>query len=178
MNLQAHLRIEASRHYPNEFCVLVGTSGKGRKGSSWDHIEAILAAADPDLISERLVSGLSSGEGLIAAVRDPTDTTQTVATLWRNGTATALGVLAGDQFSRPVAMNDADDVLVNSINADGSQHPFLWRAGKTYPLPVPAGYASIHAVGLNSAGQVVGYGVPAGGSSTTGTRTIVWTPAT
>ena len=26
----AHLRIEASRHYPNEFCVLVGTSGKGR----------------------------------------------------------------------------------------------------------------------------------------------------
>jgi hypothetical protein len=25
----AHLRIEASRHYPNEFGVLVGASGKG-----------------------------------------------------------------------------------------------------------------------------------------------------
>lgn len=35
----AHLRIEASHHYPNEFCVLVGASGKGRKGSSWDHVE-------------------------------------------------------------------------------------------------------------------------------------------
>src|SRR5947209_16061664 len=43
----AHLRIEASRHYPNEFCVLVGASGKGRKGSSWDHVEALLAAAEP-----------------------------------------------------------------------------------------------------------------------------------
>ena len=67
----AHLRIEASRHYPNEFCVLVGASGKGRKGSSWDHVEHLLGAADPDFTNGRLVSGLSSGEGLIAEVRDP-----------------------------------------------------------------------------------------------------------
>jgi hypothetical protein len=40
----AHLRIEASRHYPNEFCVLVGASGKGRKGSSWDHVEHLQGA--------------------------------------------------------------------------------------------------------------------------------------
>jgi hypothetical protein len=75
----AHLRIEASRHYPNEFCVLVGASGKGRKGSSWDHVEHLLAAADPDFTSGRLVSGLSSGEGLIAEVRDPLDDRDTAA---------------------------------------------------------------------------------------------------
>jgi hypothetical protein len=75
----AHLRIEASRHYPNEFCVLVGASGKGRKGSSWDHVEALLAATDPAFVSGRLVSGLSSGEGLIAEVRDPLDDADTGA---------------------------------------------------------------------------------------------------
>jgi hypothetical protein len=75
----AHLRIEASHHYPNEFCVLVGASGKGRKGSSWDHVEALLAAADPEFAAGRLVSGLSSGEGLIAEVRDPLDQTDTTA---------------------------------------------------------------------------------------------------
>jgi hypothetical protein len=75
----AHLRIEASRHYPNEFCVLVGASGKGRKGSSWDHVEALLATAAPDFVAGRLVSGLSSGEGLIAEVRDPLDDTDTSA---------------------------------------------------------------------------------------------------
>ena len=69
----APLRIEASHHYPNEFCVLVGGSGKGRKGSSWDHVEALAAAADPDFVAARLASGLSSGEGLIAEVRDPLD---------------------------------------------------------------------------------------------------------
>lgn len=75
----AHLRIEASHHYPNEFCVLVGASAKGRKGSSWDHVETLLAAADPDFTAGRLVSGLSSGEGLIAEVRDPLDDTDTAA---------------------------------------------------------------------------------------------------
>ena len=37
-------------HYPNEFCVLVGASGKGRKGaSSWDHVEHLLSTAgDPE----------------------------------------------------------------------------------------------------------------------------------
>jgi Protein of unknown function (DUF3987) len=75
----AHLRIEASRHYPNEFCVLVGASGKGRKGSSWDHVEHLLGAADSAFTSGRLVSGLSSGEGLIAEVRDPLDDRDTTA---------------------------------------------------------------------------------------------------
>lgn len=75
----AHLQIEASRHYPNEFCVLVGASGKGRKGSSWDHVQALLATADPDFVSSRSVSGLSSGEGLIAEVRDPLDNGDTTA---------------------------------------------------------------------------------------------------
>jgi hypothetical protein len=75
----AHLRIEASRHYPNEFCVLVGASGKGRKGSSWDHVEHLLSTADADFTGSRLVSGLSSGEGLIAEVRDPLDHNDTTA---------------------------------------------------------------------------------------------------
>jgi len=75
----AYLRIEASRHYPNEFCVLVGASGKGRKGSSWDHVEALLAAAEREFAAQRIVSGLSSGEGLIAEVRDQLDEHDTSA---------------------------------------------------------------------------------------------------
>jgi uncharacterized protein CbrC (UPF0167 family) len=65
-----HWRVEASRHHPNEFCVLVGASGKGRKGSSWDHVEAIVEHVDSDFVQSGVVSGLSSGEGLIAQVAD------------------------------------------------------------------------------------------------------------
>jgi hypothetical protein len=66
----SYLTVEASRHYPNEFVVLVGASRKGRKGSSWDHLQSLLARIDPSLTDDRVASGLSSGEGLIAEVCD------------------------------------------------------------------------------------------------------------
>lgn len=67
----AHYQVEADRHYPNEFCILVGPSAKGRKGSSWGHVRRALANADAPFAEHCLASGLSSGEGLIAQVRDP-----------------------------------------------------------------------------------------------------------
>ena len=67
----AHFQVEATRHHPNEFMLLVGDSSKARKGSSWDHVRRLLGAIDPT-IERRILTGLSSGEGLIWAVRDPT----------------------------------------------------------------------------------------------------------
>jgi hypothetical protein len=66
----AFFQVEATRHHPNEFVVLVGDSAKARKGSSFDHVARLLSHADPAFTS-RLTTGLSSGEGLIWAVRDP-----------------------------------------------------------------------------------------------------------
>jgi hypothetical protein len=63
--------VEATRHHPNEFMLLVGDTSKARKGSSWDHVRRLLSAIDPPL-EQRILTGLSSGEGLIWAVRDPT----------------------------------------------------------------------------------------------------------
>jgi len=68
----AHYQVEADRHYTNEFVVLVGPTAAGRKGSSWGHVRRLLADADP-AFARCLVGGLSSGEGLIAQVRDPLD---------------------------------------------------------------------------------------------------------
>jgi hypothetical protein len=69
----AYFSVEATRHHANEFLVLVGDSAKARKGSSLDHVRRLLDHADPTLAA-RTLTGLSSGEGLIWAVRDPTDT--------------------------------------------------------------------------------------------------------
>jgi len=65
-----YFQVEATRHHPNEFLVLVGDSAKARKGSSFDHVARLLSQTDPAFTS-RLNTGLSSGEGLIWAVRDP-----------------------------------------------------------------------------------------------------------
>jgi hypothetical protein len=66
-----HYAVEATRHHLNEFVILVGPSGKGRKGSSWDHVDALLTEIDRDFSERCVSSGLSSGEGLIWEVRDP-----------------------------------------------------------------------------------------------------------
>ena len=67
----AWFTVEATRHHPHEFMLLCGDSSKARKGSSWDHVRRLIVQADP-VIERRILTGLSSGEGLIWAVRDPT----------------------------------------------------------------------------------------------------------
>jgi hypothetical protein len=60
----------ADQHYPNQFAVLVGASSKGRKGSSWSAIQHVVGMADSEWLNGCVQTGLSSGEGLIWAVRD------------------------------------------------------------------------------------------------------------
>jgi Bifunctional DNA primase/polymerase, N-terminal/Protein of unknown function (DUF3987) len=66
-----YFEVESDRHYTNEFIVLVGRTAKARKGTSWGHVERLFRAAEETWVEEHIQTGLSSGEGLIWAVRDP-----------------------------------------------------------------------------------------------------------
>jgi hypothetical protein len=57
MGRGAHLRVGAD-------------TSKGRKGMSWNFVRGLVHAADPFWAEDRTIGGLSSGEGLIYAVRD------------------------------------------------------------------------------------------------------------
>jgi len=65
-----YFRVEGDRHHTNLFLTLVGETAKGRKGSAWGHVLDFWVRVDPSW-GERVMSGLSSGEGLIWQVRDP-----------------------------------------------------------------------------------------------------------
>ena len=62
---------EGDRQTGNLYAVLVGKTSGGRKGTSWSRARRLLKLADPDWLAGRVLPGLSSGEGLIWAVRDP-----------------------------------------------------------------------------------------------------------
>jgi putative DNA primase/helicase len=80
-----HFAVEGDQHTTNLFTVMVGATSKGRKGTSWGRVhqtfslldgswtgdEGPWAQIDDPWIKQCLASGLSSGEGLISAVRDP-----------------------------------------------------------------------------------------------------------
>jgi hypothetical protein len=69
----AYVRIGPQHHHLNEYAVLVGRSGKARKGTSWAYPEALFREVDEGWATGRVVSGLASGEGLIYAIRDPVE---------------------------------------------------------------------------------------------------------
>lgn len=75
----AYFAVEADRHYLNEFVVMVGESGKGRKGVSHGQAKRLYHSIDPEWVDHRILSGLSSGEGLIWAVRDPVQRSERVS---------------------------------------------------------------------------------------------------
>jgi hypothetical protein len=73
-----HFVAEADRHTTNIFPVLVGVTSKGRKGSSLSQVKRPFLSMDPKWVSGCIQSGLSSGEGLIWAVRDPIERLEAV----------------------------------------------------------------------------------------------------
>jgi hypothetical protein len=76
-----HVRIEADEHHPRIFTVTFGQSAKARKGTSWGRVSSLFK---PVPGWPRVVDGLSSGEGLKYAVRDP------IVKPEKDGTATEI----------------------------------------------------------------------------------------
>jgi hypothetical protein len=63
-------RVGAARHSANLFMVIVGNSAKARKGTSWGEVKGACKLIDLSWWNRRITCGLSTGEGLIHAVRD------------------------------------------------------------------------------------------------------------
>ncbi len=66
---EPNFQIEATKHKLKLFSVQVGETAKGRKGTAMDQVRKLFSYLD-EKWSENIVTGSSSGEGLINAVRD------------------------------------------------------------------------------------------------------------
>jgi len=65
-----HFLVDKTRHHMNLFVVQVGKSSKARKGLAWSTPRYLFQEVDTGWGKTRIQGGLSSGEGLIYAVRD------------------------------------------------------------------------------------------------------------
>lgn len=64
-----HFDVERTAHRGNLFVCIVGDTAKARKGTSLGWVEHVMREAAPEW-ALRITSGLSSGEGVVQAVRD------------------------------------------------------------------------------------------------------------
>ena len=65
-----YFRVGGTTHHTNENAICVGKTSSARKGTAKSDTFSLLGAIDPAWAENRVLSGLSSGEGLIWAVRD------------------------------------------------------------------------------------------------------------
>jgi hypothetical protein len=65
-----HVRVGAAQHPARLFACLVGDTARARKGQSFAEVGSLFALADPEWWDAARAGGLTSGEGIIARVRD------------------------------------------------------------------------------------------------------------
>jgi hypothetical protein len=68
---QPYYSVEGAEHYPVLYALLAGPTAKARKGTSAQRIRRVISIADPDWARNSVASGISSGEGILHAIRDP-----------------------------------------------------------------------------------------------------------
>ena len=69
----AHALADGAEHPARLFVVLVGTTSKGRKGTTWQQIRRVLVLADPTFVAERILNGFGSGEAVVDAAAEGED---------------------------------------------------------------------------------------------------------
>jgi hypothetical protein len=112
----AHAIADASRHGGNLFAVFTGKTSKSRKGTSWKHVLRLYAHVAPEWRRNCITTGLSSGEGLIWAVRDPTvkmENGETVVT--DPGVKDKRLLVVEEEFSKPLVVADREGSTLSAV---------------------------------------------------------------
>ena len=151
----AYVVADGSRHYCNEFAVIVGKSAKARKGTSWNRVFEVLERAAGEWAAQRVKSGLSSGEGLIFNVRDPVEGQEAVrekgqpvhyeTVVKDEGEADKRLLLVESEFANVLKHTDRQGNTLSATIRDA------WDKGSLSPLtknsPIKATNAHISIIG-------------------------------
>lgn len=71
LGLGPHYRVGGTYHRCNMFLAICGETAAGRKGTAHDWVMEMFRHADSEYVTRCVLGGISSGEGIIHAVRDP-----------------------------------------------------------------------------------------------------------
>jgi hypothetical protein len=124
-----HWRHDRTKHRCNLFLCLVGPTGQGRKGTSWDIAEWLLGRCDPEWQKRSVVMGLSSGEGLVAHASRESVPLMIIET----------------ELSRTLGSIGRDTNILSAILRQAWEGPRLRILNKNNPIDVQNSYISMAA---------------------------------
>lgn len=109
----AYLRVNADQHAPRLFVLLVGPSGRGRKGVTMNIMRSLVREVDPDFARACEATGLSTTEGFINRLRD-----ETPARLGPNGKE--IPPIAGVTDKRLLVIEEEAGGLLKVMRREGN----------------------------------------------------------
>lgn len=137
------IAVEGTKHHPNVFACIVGKSSRSRKGTSLDRVRDLFA--DVVAFRECQVSGLSSGEGLIAALQDG-DVVQNGGTFTCTGGVSDKRLWVTEtEFARTLKAMKRDGNILSAIIRDAWDRGEIASLTKGNPLRASGVHVSITA---------------------------------
>jgi hypothetical protein len=148
-----YFQVEADRHRANLFVVLVGVTSVARKGTSLGHIRRIFQSVDGEWAAGRMLSGLSSGEGLIWAVRDAIEKRESVREKGRvvryerviadDGVPDKRALVVETEFSSPLRVAQREGNTLSATLRDSWDIGNLCTLTKNSPARATGAHISI-----------------------------------
>ena len=111
---KAHFIVDGSTHRMNLFAVLVGETAVSRKGTSWNQVKRLMGELEYGWIMRCIKSGLSSGEGLIAAIANPPKIKP------KTGESPLASVLVSPPAGRLLVVEPEFDVVLQVAQRNGN----------------------------------------------------------
>ncbi len=143
-----------TRHRCNLFLCLVGDTSSARKGDSWSAVRWLIERIDEDWARKRVMSGASSGEGLIRAVRDPEIGHKKVKTATGASSFEEVDLDPGEPDKRALFMESEFGGLLTVLSREGNtlspKFREAWDSGNIQTLtkqPLRATGAHISVIG-------------------------------
>ena len=111
-----HAIADASRHGGNLFAVFTGETSKSRKGTSWKHVLKLFAHVAGQWRRNCSATGLSTGEGLIWAVRDPIEKMENGETVVADpGVQDKRLLVVEEEFSKVLEVADREKNTLSAV---------------------------------------------------------------
>lgn len=140
-----HALVTNSRHGTNLFAVLVGRTAGSRKGTSRAEIEALFGRLDADWLHACVQCGLSSGEGLISAVRDASVQTgkDGEPVLVQEGVSDKRLVVVEEEFCGPIKIMGREGNTLSAVVRQAWDGHTLGTMTRSSPLRATGPHISI-----------------------------------
>ena len=137
--------VEGDQHRAKLFIITSGATSKGRKGTALGRVRQVMALADPEWETANIQSGLSSGEGVIYAVRDAVEKVGKDGTVERvdEGVADKRLMLVTEEFVSALSVMERAGNTLSPVLRDAWGTARLQTLTKNSPTKATGSHISI-----------------------------------